>query len=221
MKGRDELEEKKEKLLKRYLHSGTAVSENVIRAYKNVARENFIPKEQMKNAYHDSPLSIGHNQTISAPHISFIYAEKLEMKEGMKVLEIGGGSGYNAAFFAELVGPKGCKNPGHVYTIERLPELVDFAKDNLEKNGYSEVVTVIHGDGTLGYPDKAPYDKILVTAASPEKVPKPFKNQLRDGGTLCIPAGSKNFGQTLYVVKKKGNEFITERKCGVRFVPLL
>ncbi|MHA1298699.1 MAG: protein-L-isoaspartate(D-aspartate) O-methyltransferase [Candidatus Helarchaeota archaeon] len=214
------MEEKKENLLKRYLHSKTAISENVIKAYRNVPREKFLPKNQIKNAYNDTPLSIGHNQTISAPHISFIYAEKLDMKEGLKVLEIGGGSGYNAAFFAELVAPKGSKNPGHVYTIERIPELADFARENLEKNGYADRVTVILGDGTCGYKEEAPYDRIIVTAAGPE-IPKPLIDQLKVGGLLIMPVGKKHSFQELILLEKTESEIIRKNLGGVAFVPLI
>ena len=214
------MEEKKKELLERYIHSKTAISENVIRAYNNVPRENFLPESQIKNAYNDTPLSIGHNQTISAPHISFIYAEKLEMKEGQKVLEIGGGSGYNAAFFAELVAPKGSKNPGHVYTIERIPELAEFAKTNLEKNGYAETVTVVIGDGTCGYEKEAPYDRIVVTAAGPE-IPGPLIQQLEVGGLLIIPVGKKHSYQNLFLLEKTESEIIKRNLGGVAFVPLI
>jgi protein-L-isoaspartate(D-aspartate) O-methyltransferase len=143
------------------------------------------------------------------------------LKEGEKVLEIGTGSGYHAALCAELVAPENSKNPGHVYTIERHKELVKNARESLEETGYDKNVTVIHGDGTLGYSKEAPYDKILVTAASPSKIPVPLCNQLNDGGILCIPAGSKSFSQILYVIKKKGDKFKTKRITGVRFVPLI
>ncbi|MHA1377795.1 MAG: protein-L-isoaspartate(D-aspartate) O-methyltransferase [Candidatus Helarchaeota archaeon] len=214
------MEEKKKKLLDRYLHSKTAISKNVIRAYNAVPRENFLPENQTENAYNDTPLSIGHNQTISAPHISFIYAEKLDMKEGLKVLEIGGGSGYNAAFFAELVAPKGSKNPGHVYTIERIPELAEFAKRNLEKNGYKDRVTVIIGDGTCGYEKEAPYDRIIVTAAGPE-IPKPLTKQLGVGGILIMPVGKKHSYQELILLKKTESEIKKKNLGGVAFVPLI
>lgn len=214
------MEEKKRKLLQRYINSKTAVSEHVIRAFNNVPREKFLPESQMTNAYNDTPLSIGHEQTISAPHISFIYAEKLDMKEGLKVLEIGAGSGYNAAFFAELVAPKGSENPGHIYTIERLPELAEFAKKNLEENGYSEAVTVVVGDGTLGYEEEAPYDRIVVTAAGPD-IPKPLIDQLKQDGLLIIPVGKRYAYQELILVKKTESGIIKKNLGGVAFVPLI
>ncbi|MFX1449583.1 MAG: protein-L-isoaspartate(D-aspartate) O-methyltransferase [Promethearchaeota archaeon] len=214
------MEEKKKRLLERYLHSKTAISENVIRAFNNVPREKFLPESQIEYAYNDTPLSIGHKQTISAPHISFIYAEKLEMGEGLKVLEIGAGSGYNAAFFAELVAPKGSKNPGHVYTVERLPELAEVAKTNLIKNGYKETVTVIIGDGTCGYEKEAPYDRIIVTAAGPE-IPNPLIKQLQIEGMLIMPVGKKHSYQELILLKKTATEIIRKKLGGVAFVPLI
>ncbi len=214
------MEEKKKRLLDRYLHSKTAVSNRVIEAFNNVPREKFLPESQVDHAYNDTPLSIGHKQTISAPHISFIYAEKLNMEEGLKVLEIGGGSGYNAAFFAELVAPKGSKNPGHVYTIERLPELAEFARNNLERNGYGETVTVILGDGTCGYPEEAPYDRIIVTAAGPE-IPNPLIEQLNIEGMLIMPVGKKHSYQELVLLKKTTTEIIRKKLGGVAFVPLI
>ena len=216
------LEEAKQALLKRYLNSGTAVSQEVIDAYSRVNREEFLPDDQIGHSYEDRPLHIGFKQTISAPHISFIYAEKLGMKVGQKVLEIGAGSGYNAAFFAELVAPSNCEKEkwGHVYSIERLSELVEFSTSNLEKAGYAQRVTVIGGDGTLGYEKEAPYDRIVVTAAGPE-IPQPLKDQLADGGRLIIPVGKKHMYQELMLVERNKNKLKEKRLGGVAFVPLI
>ena len=138
-----DLEEKKEKLLNYYKNSKYATQKEVIEAFKRVPRENFIHPHQRNQAYDDHPLPIGHGQTISAPHMAFIMCELLELKESDIVLEIGGGSGYHAAICAEIIAPPKSQNPGHVYTIERIPELVEFARNNLAKSGYSDVVTVI------------------------------------------------------------------------------
>ena len=194
---------------------------SVIRAMLKVPRHKFLPEGAIDSAYIDSPLSIGMGQTISAPHMNAMMCELLNLTEGEKVLEIGTGSGYHAALCAELVAPKHSKNPGHVYTIERHQELADKAREILNNTGYGDVVTVIHGDGTLGYPEKAPYDKILVTASSPKKVPPPLCQQLKDQGILCIPAGSKEWGQDLYIISKIGNKFQFKKITGVRFVPLI
>ncbi|MBA7716266.1 Protein-L-isoaspartate O-methyltransferase [subsurface metagenome] len=105
--------------------------------------------------------------------------------------------------------------------IERHEELVKNARESLKETGYEHKVTVIHGDGTLGYPKEAPFDKILVTAASPSKIPVPLRDQLKEGGILCIPTGSKSFAQNLYVIRKQGENFDTKKITGVRFVPLI
>ncbi|MFW9876537.1 MAG: protein-L-isoaspartate(D-aspartate) O-methyltransferase, partial [Candidatus Thorarchaeota archaeon] len=195
--------------------------QEVVNAMLTVPRHLFVPKDAKFSAYIDSPLSIGSGQTISAPHMNAMMCEYLELEEGDKVLEVGTGSGYHAALCAELVAPENSTNPGHVYTVERHNDLVKKAKINLKESGYQSRVTVILGDGTLGYPEEAPYDKILVTAASPKIIPPPLRKQLKDGGILCIPAGSKSFGQDLYIIKKHGEEYDTKRITGVRFVPLI
>ena len=214
-------DEKRKDLVNNLIKRGILHDKAVINAMLKVPRHEFVPEKAISSAYSDSPLSIGLNQTISAPHMNAMMCEYLDLKEGDKVLEIGTGSGYHAALCAELVAPENVKNPGHVYTIERHEKLVEHARETLLKTGYDDKVTVIHGDGTLGYEKEAPYDKILVTAASPEKVPPAFKDQLKDKGILCIPAGSKSYGQTLFVVRKEGHTYDTERKTGVRFVPLI
>jgi len=214
-------EEKRKRLVESLKDRGILTKPEVIKAMLIVPRHKFVPKDAESSAYMDSPLSIGLGQTISAPHMNAMMCEYLKLKEGDKVLEIGTGSGYHAALCAELVATKNTENPGHVYTIERHEELVKNARRSLEATGYENIVTVIHGDGTLGYPKEAPYDKILVTAASPSKIPLPLRDQLKDGGILCIPAGSKNFGQILYIIKKNKEEFKTKKITGVRFVPLI
>jgi protein-L-isoaspartate(D-aspartate) O-methyltransferase len=216
-----DLEKKKEQLIEYYKFSRTAKSKEVIEAFRRVPREDFIHSSQRSQAYDDHPLPIGHGQTISAPHMAFIMCELLELKEGEIVLEIGAGSGYHAAILGALVAPPNSKNPGHVYTIERIPELVEFAQKNLEKSGFSGVVTVILGDGTTGYPEKAPYDAIQVTAAGP-KVPDPLIEQLKVGGRLVIPVGGRQMYQELILVRKvKPEKVIQKNVGGVAFVPLI
>lgn len=217
----EEFEEKRKNLVENLKKRNILTEPNVIKAMLKVPRHKFLPEGAISSAYIDSPLSIGMSQTISAPHMNAMMCELLKLKEGDKVLEIGTGSGYHAALCAEIVAPKNSQNPGHIYTIERHLELADRAKNNLNNMGYGDSVTVIHGDGTLGHPQEAPYDKILVTASSPKKVPPPLKQQLKDGGILCIPAGSKEWGQDLYVISKKGKDFDYEKITGVRFVPLI
>ena len=213
--------EKRKKMVDHLIKRGILKNSDVIEAMLKVPRHEFVPDGAQDSAYIDSPVSIGLGQTISAPHMNAMMCQYLELKEGDKILEIGTGSGYHAALCAEIVAPEGSEKPGHVYTIERHEKLANRAREKLIALGYSDRVTVIHGDGTLGYPEAAPYDKILVTAASPEKIPPPLKEQLNDGGILCIPAGSKLFGQNLYIIRKVGKEFKIKKIIGVRFVPLI
>jgi len=214
-------EEKRKQLVEGLRKRNYVKTPEVVKAMSTVPRHKFIPKEAESSAYIDSPLSIGLGQTISAPHMNAMMCESLELKEGDKVLEVGTGSGYHAALCAEIVAPSTSSNPGHVYTVERHKELAEKAEKSLEEAGYSNRVTVVCGDGTLGYSEKAPYDKILVTAASPKKVPPPLQQQLNENGILCIPAGSKNFGQDLYIIRRHGNNYDKKKIPGVRFVPLI
>ena len=151
-----------------------------------------------------------------------IMDEALELEVGHRVLEVGGGSGWHAATIAEIVAPSNVPKEkwGHVYTIERIPELAAFAKNNIENTGYQDRVTLIHSDGTVGYPEKAPYDRIFVAAAGP-KVPKPLVEQLKDGGVLLVPVGGAQFYQTLVRVRKMNGKIIEENLGGVTFVPLI
>jgi protein-L-isoaspartate(D-aspartate) O-methyltransferase len=187
------------------------ISDRVIEAMSRVKRELFVPEELRSEAYYDLPLPIGLGQTISAPHMVAIMCEILDLQEGMIVLEVGGGSGYHAAVMAHLVGTK-----GHVYSVERLSELAARARENLSRAGIDNV-TIIEGDGSLGLPEHAPYDRISVAATAP-KVPEPLKQQLRIGGKLVIPVGI-GFQELVLVTRKNG--FVTEEKMGVAFVPLI
>lgn len=187
------------------------VSDRVVEAMARVPRELFVPEELRPMAYEDRPLPIGYGQTISAPHMVAMMCDLLDLHEGMKVLEVGGGCGYHAAVMAELVGPS-----GHVYSVERIPELVEMARRNLERAGYRNV-SMILGDGTLGYSEQAPYDRISVAASAPD-IPEPLKEQLRPGGRMVIPVGS--YSQDLLVVTKN-HDIRVERAMGVIFVPLI
>ena len=142
--------------------------------------------------------------------------EALELELGQKVLEVGAGSGYHAATIAEIVGPE-----GHVFTVELFVQLVEFARKNLEKAGYGTRVTLVQGDGSLGYKDRAPYPRILVTAAAP-KAPQPLLDQLAPGGVLVVPVGGRWFPQELIRIRKKSDGRLERDSLGgVAFVPLL
>ncbi len=194
-----------------YLHSQT-VKEAMLR----VPREEFVPEDKRSYAHLDTPLPIGEGQTISAPHMVAILCEELDLEEGMKVLEIGTGYGYNAAVVAEIIGEE-----GHVYTMERIESLADNARNNLKHTGYDGRVTVLLADGTRGYPEKAPYDRIYATASAP-RVPEPLKNQLIIGGKLLSPVGTDHYFQELVsVIRVSENEYKTEKLGGVAFVPMI
>jgi len=151
-----------------------------------------------------------------------IMNEALKLQVGHKVLEVGAGSGWHASTVAEIVAPSNLPRErwGHVYTIEIIPRLAEFAKRNIKKAGYGDRVTVICGDGSEGYPPQAPYDRILVTAAAPY-VPPTLKQQLKTGGIMVIPVGAVGFFQTLLRITKVDDEALEEDLGGVAFVPLV
>jgi protein-L-isoaspartate(D-aspartate) O-methyltransferase len=212
--------ERRKKLVKTLISKGYLYSSKVIRSFRIVPREKFLPTTLKEQAYIDTPLPIGFKQTISAPHMVAIMAEVLELREGDKVLEIGTGSGYHAAVTAEIVNPTNSQTQGHVYTLEIIPELFSFAKKNLKETKYDDRVTVLLRDGSLGYSDHAPYDRILVTAGAP-KVPTVLIEQLTLGGVLLIPVGNYYLYQNLIKIRKNyDNSTVTETLGSVAFVPL-
>lgn len=214
-------EAQRQMLVNALIGEGILHSPQVVQAMRVVPREKFVPEIMRKQAYADTPLPIGHGQTISAPHMVAIMAEALELSEGLKVLEVGSGSGYHAAVVAEIIAPLESNRLGHVYTIEIVPELYKLAKGNLDATGYSDRVTVMLGDGSIGYPEFAPYDRILVTAAAP-RVLNTLLPELSTPGILVIPVGSSFFLQELVKVKvdDRGHTSMTSLG-GVAFVPLL
>ncbi|MDR8394476.1 protein-L-isoaspartate(D-aspartate) O-methyltransferase [Aliifodinibius sp. S!AR15-10] len=186
-------------------------SEQVLEAMRHVPRHLFVPKTQQPNAYRNTPLPIGHQQTISQPYVVAFMTELLDIQPGEKVLEIGTGSGYQAAVLSELT-PK-------VYTIEIIPELGQRARRTFSKLGYSTIQTKI-GDGYKGWPGHAPFDAVIITAAAP-KIPQPLIDQLRPGGALVMPHGEPNGSQILIrVTKTQDGDIKREKILPVRFVPM-
>ena len=202
------------RLIKNLEMLGYIKSLKVKKAMLKVPRELFVPKEHYDQAYTDTPLPIPGDQTISASHIHAITLSELELKEGENVLEIGAGSGILLAYIREIVGEK-----GKVVGIEINKDTYGFAKNNLKKVSYKDII-LIHGDGSLGYPKYAPYDKIIVSAASPD-IPEPIIEQLRPNGVLLIIIGSPYADQNLIKIKKtKSGRLIKKELLPVIFVPL-
>jgi protein-L-isoaspartate(D-aspartate) O-methyltransferase len=181
----------------------------VLTAMGKVPRHEFVPAPHRSQAYQDHPLPIGHDQTISQPYVVAFMTEQLDPKPTDRVLEIGTGSGYQAAVLAELV--------AQVYTIEIIGELGSQAAALLKRLSYTNVHVRV-GDGYKGWPEAAPFDAIIVTCA-PEKVPSPLIEQLRDGGRLVIPLGSA-LGQELVVLRKRGDQLVRRAVLPVLFVPM-
>ncbi|ABU82059.1 protein-L-isoaspartate O-methyltransferase [Ignicoccus hospitalis] len=208
------MEEKKRELIRNLIAEGYIKRKEVAEAMMKVPRELFVPEELRHMAYEDTPLPIGAGQTISAPHMVAYMVEAAELRRGDKVLEVGTGSGYHAAVMAELVGPE-----GHVYTIERIPELAERARERLKALGYNNV-TVLVGDGSKGYPPAAPYDKIIVTAAA-KRVPEALLKQLKVGGIMVIPVEEEPGYQVLYKIIKTPEGYVIKKLLPVAFVPLI
>ncbi len=190
----------RKRLVQMLMEEGVLKSPNVIRAFLVVPREEFVTYQHRLYSYLDNPLPTFLNQTISAPHMCAIMCEALQLKEGDKVLEIGTGTGYHAALCAEIVAPKYSEKKGFVVSIEIFPELVRYAIENLTRTGYIDRVKVICGDGSEGYPEYAPYNAILVTAAAP-RVPEPLIEQLAPGGRMVIPV-ERGWTQELLLIEK-------------------
>jgi protein-L-isoaspartate(D-aspartate) O-methyltransferase len=188
-----------------------ALSERVMTAMAKVPRHEFVPASQRANAYANRPLPIGLGQTISQPYIVALMTDLMGVKPGDRVLEIGTGSGYQAAVLSELAGT--------VYTIEIVELLGREATERLNRLGYRNVVTRV-GDGFQGWPGEAPFDSIMVTAA-PREVPQPLIDQLKPGGRLVVPVGGQGAGQSLLLIEKQPDGTVTRRNVlAVRFVPL-
>ncbi|MFB6294694.1 MAG: protein-L-isoaspartate(D-aspartate) O-methyltransferase [Candidatus Nanohaloarchaea archaeon] len=187
---------------------GVLSSERVEEAFRAVDRADFVPDEQKRHAYEDRPLPIGHDQTISAPHMVAVMTEELAPQEDDTVLEVGTGSGYQAAVLAELV--------ERLITTEIVPALAEKACEQLE--GYDNV-TVVAADGSTGYEEEAPYDKILFTAAAAD-LPQAVFDQLAAPGRLVAPVGDRRSQELRIYVKDEDGELMERRGRRVRFVPL-
>jgi protein-L-isoaspartate(D-aspartate) O-methyltransferase len=199
-------------MVSRQIEARGVEDSRVLAAMRRVPRHRFVPERLRDDAYRDHPLPIGRGQTISQPYIVARMTELLRLEPGDKVLEVGTGSGYQAAVLAEVAGP--------VYTIEIIPELSRRAGEVLEELGYRRVHLKV-GDGYRGWPEHAPYQGIMVTAA-PEKVPRPLVDQLAPGGRLVIPVGPTAGVQELLVLAKDGQGRLSRSRHGlVRFVPLV
>ena len=181
-----------------------------LRAMGRVPRHLFVPASQASDAYSDRPLPIGYSQTISQPFIVAYMTELAKPAKGKKALEVGTGSGYQAAILAEII--------DSVYTVEIIPELAREATARLKMLGYDNIVTR-YGDGYRGWPEKAPFDIILVTAAA-DHIPEPLKEQLADGGRLVMPVGNPSTVQQLIVLTKRKGKITEQHLEPVRFVPL-
>jgi len=182
----------------------------VLRAVEMTPRHNFIPTGLRHRAYEDSPLPIGNGQTISQPWVHARYLELLNLKGNERVLEIGTGSGYQTVLLAHLV--------AQVFSIERIAALMQQARENIQRAG-AKNVSLLVGDGTIGWREYAPYDAILVGAGSPT-IPQPLIDQLAEGGRLLIPVGDRD-EQKLVVAERKGGQITKREVAPVRFVPLI
>ena len=198
-------------LMVRQLRDYEIKDKNVLRAMGKVRRHMFIPEEfrKLETAYGDHPFPIGHNQTISQPYIVAYMTEKLELESGDKVLEIGTGSGYQAAVLAEC--------GADVYSIEIIPELAEHARKALKSEGYGKI-KVLAGDGYKGWPEYAPFDAIMVTCA-PEDVPGALQEQLAEGGRMIVPVGK--WVQRLVIFRKQEGSVLRQDDLPVRFVPMV
>ncbi|MFP4556013.1 MAG: protein-L-isoaspartate(D-aspartate) O-methyltransferase [Bacteroidales bacterium] len=200
---------KRSSMVRHQIKSRGITHKPTIRAMNAVKRHEFVPAQYRNLAYNDRPLPIGSGQTISQPYIVAYMTELMRPTSDMKALEIGAGSGYQAAVLAEIV--------DSVYTIEIVPELGRSAKANLKRMGYDNVSTKV-ADGYYGWEEKGPFDIIMVTAAA-EHIPPPLIEQLKDGGRMIIPVGSPFMVQQLMLVEKINGKISTRSLIPVRFVP--
>lgn len=207
---KDHFRQQRMKMIRQQLRARGIENPEILAAFEKVPRHRFVPEGLKKYAYQDRPLPIGEDQTISQPYIVALMTRSIEPKKNHRILEIGTGSGYQAAILAELA--------EQVYTIEIIASLAQSARRTLSETGY-ENVYVKTGDGFRGWPEHAPFDAIVVTC-SPEKVPEPLKEQLAGGGRMVIPVG-RGHDQHLVLLEKKEGQLIEKQILPVRFVPMV
>ena len=200
----------RERMVREQLESRGIRDQRLLQVMRELPRHLFIPPDMAREAYHDNPLPIGTGQTISQPYMVALMTELLALRGGEKVLEVGTGSGYQAAILGKMA--------REVISIEKHGNLAEEARERLRSLGIGNVEVRV-GDGSPGLPDEAPFDAIIVTAGAPG-IPRPLTEQLADGGRLVIPVGSSGM-QTLTLVTREGGEYRTEEKGGCVFVPLV
>ncbi len=205
------LEERRRELIENLKKEGILRKKEVVDAMSRVPREEFVLPFYRKEAYADYPLPAEGGQTISAPHMVAMMTELLDLKRGHRVLDVGTGTGYHAAVMAEIVGPE-----GEIYGVEMVRALAERAVETIRRTGYDNIRIYV-GDGSVGMPDKAPFDRILVACAAPD-IPEPLIKQLKDGGKMVIPVG--NMTQRLMLVEKSGNKIKTSFHGYCIFVPM-
>lgn len=207
--GERDMSEQRKQMVETQIRQRGITDPRVIDALMSVERHRFVPDNALDYAYHDSPLAIGHGQTISQPYIVALMTEILEPEPGDTILEIGTGSGYQAAVLSRLV--------AHVYSVEIVEALGRHARETLHELGYDNV-TVRIGDGYQGWPEHAPFDGIIVTAAPPE-IPQALIDQLADGGRMIVPVGTTF--QELVLIEKRDGQVTQRNVAAVRFVPMV
>jgi protein-L-isoaspartate(D-aspartate) O-methyltransferase len=203
----------RDELVRDLVGDGYVKSAAVEHAFRTVPRELFVPPDRQRAAYADTPLPIPLGQTISAPSMIAIMLEEADLRAGLKVLDVGTGSGYNAALLAAIVGAE------NVVSIERHPDLLEYARENLKAAGYA--VKLVAGDGSLGYAAEAPYDRIVVTAGAP-RIAKSWITQTKIGGSIVVPIGRTTFSQTLIIATRTLDGKVSTREgTACAFVPLV
>lgn len=205
----DSFDKQRERMVETQIRARGVKDKKILQVMRRVPRHLFIPSDMAPYAYADEPLPVGEGQTISQPYIVAYMTEALALTGRERVLEVGTGSGYQTAVLAELA--------AEVYTVELISSLAAHARDVLTGLGYKNI-HYRHGDGSLGWPEEAPFDRIIVTAAA-ASMPNTLQQQLRDQGRLVLPLGSEI--QELVLVVRRENEFILTRLLPVRFVPLI